>query len=133
MSAASFLSSAECWRHSDDPREPLERIVVERLDGGNVTLYEATMSSAQPGAVPTEVHERLHLTPRMARWLRDALVTMDLEDHDPERPDAASASVSDALRATLAPLVAARADLDAHPPDLGPRLREAVAKLLGGR
>lgn len=79
---SSHLSKALCWRHSTDPQEPLDRLIAERNDLGIIGIYEARMTSQSASARVIDYHDKLLLTPEMARWLRDALNAMDLDDHE---------------------------------------------------
>jgi hypothetical protein len=67
---------------SDAEDDPAVRLIVERSDEtyGIVNIYEAKMTSAAPSAQELEAFGRLIVTPEAARWLRDVLAGMDLED-----------------------------------------------------
>lgn len=66
--------------HSVDPLDPNARLIIWRGEKCNIDIYEAQMTGSSPTAEECAVHDRLVLTPQMARWLRATLNEMDLED-----------------------------------------------------
>ena len=71
--------NVEHYRNSTDPQTPELRLYVER-DEGLVMLYEADMTSRSPTAQIVNLHDKIIMLASDARWLRDTLNSMDLED-----------------------------------------------------
>jgi hypothetical protein len=99
----SLEASAEAPRpqlhylHPSDPEEPTVRLHVERScdTSGIINIWEAAMTSSGPSAQEIDVHDRLILLPAAARWLRDTLNRMNLEDNDGYTDDSEAAPRSD--------------------------------------
>lgn len=70
---------SEHYRQSTDPITPNLRLCIED-DGVLLKIYEADMTSAAPTAQIVNLHDKIILMPEEARWLRDTLNTMDIEE-----------------------------------------------------
>lgn len=71
------------YRNSTDPDAHSKlRLLVERSSEsrGLIRIAESVMTSHAATAVEIKALDELHLEPAEARWLRDALVSMNLDD-----------------------------------------------------
>lgn len=72
------------YRDSTDPQTPNLRLYIER-DEGLVVFYEADMTSRSPSAQIVNLHDKIVMLAADARWLRDMLNRMDLEDTEDDQ------------------------------------------------
>jgi hypothetical protein len=66
-------------RRDVDPESPLDGFRVERVERGAVDITSCSFKSWKDDRV-VEVFDKIVCQPKDARWLRDQLVSMDLED-----------------------------------------------------
>lgn len=66
-------------RWSDDPKEPLRRLALD-FDDGILEIREEQAARRFDKRTDAEVFERLVLTRAEARWLRDELRRLKLDD-----------------------------------------------------
>jgi hypothetical protein len=65
---------------SVDPEAPLDVHRIEREHANDIDIIFGRLKNYAENAQLVEVYEKIVATPRVARWIRDTLNQMDLND-----------------------------------------------------
>lgn len=69
------------YLHSTDPKDPNQRLILDASEPNLISLTDCDVTSNSPTAqILDESKERIWLLRHQARWLRDVLNSLNLDD-----------------------------------------------------